>query len=118
MPQLRIKAHGIAEALKSAREIPRELIDGIDRETEKAALNIVNDARENAPHKTGALAQSIKIYEKRKLARVIGSDRPYAARQEYEHKSKRGFFRKALYKAREPFRKAIEGVIKKAGGRG
>lgn len=115
MPKVNIKARGIGKALESATEIPKELLEALDEETERAALNVVNDARINAPRDTGALKNSIKVYEKRKLVRVIGSDRPYAQRQEYEHATKRGFFRKALYKERDPFRKAIERVLKKAG---
>jgi hypothetical protein len=116
VPKISIKARGISEALKSATEIPKDLLAALDDETERAALRVVNDAREGAPYETGALANSIKIYEKRKLARVVGSDRPYAQRQEYEHKTKRGYFRKALFSERTRYREAIEKVLKRAGG--
>lgn len=116
MPNLRISARGLDAALRSAREIPLELIDALDDETERAALRVINDARENAPRLDGALKNSIRMYGRDvKLKRTIGSDRPYAQRQEYEHATKRGFFRKALYRERNTFRAAIERVLRRAG---
>lgn len=117
MPELSTKSRGMQRALAAAKNIPAEILRELDNETEKAALRIVNEARVEAPRDTGALANSINVYERKPLLRVVGSNLPYAARQEYEHASKRGFFRKAIYKERIKFREAIEAVLKKASDR-
>jgi hypothetical protein len=115
MPGINVKVKGLDKALQSAKEIPQKLLKELDDETERAALRVVNEARVNAPVRDSFLVNSIKVYEKKTLLRTVGSDRPYAQRQEYEHPTKKGFFRKALYKERDTFRSAIENVIKKAG---
>jgi Bacteriophage HK97-gp10, putative tail-component len=115
--KFKIKAQGVEEVLrklgaKGAQEFAKE----IDQIVEEHALNIVNSARHNAPIDTSALKNSIDIYEEGELYRVVGSDRPYAQRQEYEHKTKKGYFRKALWNEREPFRKDIQDAIKRLDG--
>jgi Bacteriophage HK97-gp10, putative tail-component len=112
--KFKIKAQGVEEVLrklgaKGAQEFAKE----IDQIVEEHALNIVNNARHNAPIDTSALKNSIDIYEEGELYRVVGSDRPYAQRQEYEHATKKGYFRKALWNEREPFRKDIQDAIKR-----
>jgi len=110
-----VKANGVEAVLrKLGSEGAKRLADDLDIVVEKQALMTVNDAKNNAPQKDGNLKRSIKLYGKPvKLSRTIGSNMPYAQRQEYEHKSRKGYFRKALWKRREPFRKAIESEIKK-----
>jgi hypothetical protein len=115
--KFKIKAQGVEEVLrklgaKGAQEFAKE----IDQIVEEHALNIVNNARHNAPIDTGALKNSIDIYEEGELYRVVGSDRPYAQRQEYEHATKKGYFRKALWNEREPFRKDIQDAIERLDG--
>jgi len=114
MPKFMVKATGVEEVLrKLGAEGAREFTKEIDQIVEKHALNIVNNARRNAPIDTGALKNSIDVYEEGELYRVIGSDRPYAQRQEYENKTKKGYFRKALWNEREPFRKDIKDAIER-----
>lgn len=109
---------GVNEVLrKLGTDGARELTNDLDRVVEINALKIVNEAKKNAPRRDGLLKNSINIYGKKvKLMRTIGSDRPYARRQEYEHTTKKGYFRKALWNGREPFRKDIQDAIKKRGG--
>jgi Bacteriophage HK97-gp10, putative tail-component len=114
MPKFTVKATSVEEVLrklgaKGAQEFAKE----IDKIVERHAFNIVNNARENAPRDTGKLAGSIDIYDKGPMWRLLGSDVPYAQRQEYEHKTKKGYFRKALWNEREPFRKDIQDAIKR-----
>jgi hypothetical protein len=115
MPKFKVKAHGIDEVLsRLGDEGAAKLIADLDKTVEKQALLTVNDAKENAPIRDGFLKRSIKLYGKPiKLERTIGSNRPYAQRQEYEHATNKGYFRKALWTRREPFRKAIQDEIKK-----
>jgi hypothetical protein len=114
---LKIKVNGIEEALKKARATEKELAQGIGREVRKAALRVVNEAAKNAPRKDGLLINSIIASPKKIKAfnYTVGSDRPYAARQEYENKTKRGFFRKALFSERTRFREAIRKLLAKVG---
>jgi len=114
----KVKATGVEAVLrKLGAEGAKRLADDLDIIVEKQALLTVNDAKENAPYKDGMLKRSIKLYGKPvRLERTIGSNVPYAQRQEYEHATNKGYFRKALWKRREPFRKAIESEIKKLDG--
>lgn len=114
---LRFTVSGVADAIRKAKKAREMLIEGIEAETEKAALRTANESASNAPRLTGRLANSITASPRRVRAMVwsVGSDLPYARRQEYEHKSRKGFFRKALLKERTKFREAIERVLKKAG---
>lgn len=113
MPKVTIKSRALSKF--NIDDLSVVILDELDKETEKAALRVINDARAEAPRDTGALANSIRTYGRVKpLRRTVGSNLPYAARQEYEHASKSGFFRKAIYKERITFREAIEDVLKKA----
>lgn len=109
---------GVDEVLKRlGKEGAKSLEGRLDLIVEKNAINIVNEAKENAPIRDGHLKRSIRLYGRpARLKRTIGSDREYAQRQEYEHPTNKGFFRKALWKGREPFRKDIRDEIKKLGG--
>lgn len=115
MPKFSVKVQGVSEVLsKLGAEGAKELETRLDRVVEAQALLTVNDAKENAPIKDGFLKRSIKLYGKpARLSRTIGSNMPYAQRQEYEHATNKGYFRKALWTRREPFRKAIQDEIKK-----
>lgn len=107
----------IAEALAKAKRTNTELDQAVEAEVEKAALRTVNDAATNAPRRDGHLKNSITSSPKRIKAYTwrVGSDRPYAARQEYEHKTNRGFFRKALFNERTRFRDALAKLLEKVG---
>jgi hypothetical protein len=115
VPKFTVKVSGVREVLsKLGDEGARELAQRLDRVVEEQALLTVNEAKENAPIKDGFLKRSIRLYGRPAfLARTIGSNMPYAQRQEYEHKTHKGFFRRALWNRREPFRKAIQDEIKK-----
>jgi hypothetical protein len=117
-PKIKIKVQGVEDVLmrlgkKGANELAAEL----DNIVEANAIKIVNEAKENAPIRDGFLKRSIKLYGKPvMLRRTIGSDRPYAQRQEYEHATHKAYFRRALWNGRKPFRKDIRDEIKKMGG--
>lgn len=115
--RVKVKVEGLEEVLrKLGEEGAKSLIEELDGITEKHGLLAVNEAKENAPRRDGFLKNSIHFYGRQmKMSRLFGSDRPYAARQEYEHATKKGFFRKALWNRREPFREEIREAIKKRG---
>lgn len=112
---LNIEVRGVKAAIQRTKNARDELIRGIAEATERAALAVANDAADNAPRLHGYLRNSI-IASPRKvnaLKWTVGSDLPYAARQEYEHKSRKGFFRKALAKESPLYEKAIKDVIRR-----
>jgi hypothetical protein len=96
--------------VEGARQLEQEL----ENIVEANAVRIANEAKENAPILDGNLKRSIHLYGRpAKLARTIGSNMPYAQRQEYEHATKKGYFRKALWNGREPFRREIREAIQR-----
>lgn len=108
---------GLDEVLKKlGSEGAKALTEELDKITEINSKKMVNSARGYAPRRYGFLKNSIDIYEKGEMYRDIGSDRPYAQRQEYEHATNKGYFRKALWNGREPYRKDIEDAIKRLDG--
>jgi hypothetical protein len=115
--RIKVKVDGLDEVLRQlGREGAASLIEELDDVTEKHGLMAVNEAKENAPRRDGFLKNSIHFYGRQsKMSRLFGSDRPYAARQEYEHATKKGFFRKALWNRREPFREEIRETIERRG---
>jgi hypothetical protein len=118
MAQNRIRITGVDEVLRTLGRAGAEaLADEIDGIVERNTLSMVNDARQNAPRKTGNLANSIDIVdqETKPMQRTFGSDVPYATRQEYEHASKKGFMRKAVWNGRTPLRNEINDAIRRAG---
>lgn len=111
-----VDVKGVKEALEKAKEARTQLAQSIGREVSNASRRVVNEAKKTAPRKTGMLVNSIDILDSKPFTRIIGSNLPYAARQEYEHKTLRGFFRKALFNERERFRQNLANIIKRVGG--
>lgn len=112
-----VKAKGVDRVIQSlGSEGAKALENKLDKIVEANAIKIVNQAKENAPERDRNLKRSIHLYGRpAKLKRTIGSNMPYAQRQEYEHKSKRGYFRRALWDGRQPFRTDIQNAIKDLG---
>lgn len=106
-------ASEIIRALNSP-EIARD----IDRITETYARKMANESAEGAPRDTGALANSFppSVRKEQEATWSFGSDLPYATRQEYEHATKKGFVRKAIWNNREPYRNKIRQRLDEIGG--
>mgnify|MGYP000848862745 CR=1 FL=1 len=96
---------------------PTPLLRDIDRVTEAYTHKIANDAAVAAPRKTGRLANSIPASVKKEGECMwsLGSDLPYALKQEYEHKTKKGFVRKSVWNNRTPYRNKISEEIRHLG---
>jgi hypothetical protein len=114
-PKFTVKVQGVDEVLrKLGSEGAKALEQRLDNIVEANAIKIANEAKENAPIRDGFLKRSIRLYGRpARLARTIGSNMPYAQRQEYEHKTHKAYFRRALWNGREPFRKDIRDELKK-----
>lgn len=89
-----------------------------DASTETAVGNTVEayarkmaaDASHNAPILDGFLKGSLTSSPEPidKTTWMFGSDLPYALRQEYEHASKKGFVRRAIWSNRTAYRDALK----------
>ena len=87
----------------------------VDKVTETYTRKMANESTKMAPVDTGALRASIAASPRRLQVGTweYGSHLPYARRQEYEHKTKRGFIRKAVWRNRNDYRRAIRREITK-----
>lgn len=117
-PKFSIKVSGVDEILKVINALgskaAAELENNLDKIVEANAVKIANEAKVNAPIKDGFLKRSIRLYGRpARLARTIGSNVPYAQRQEYEHKTHKAYFRKALWNGRATFREDIRKELEK-----
>ncbi len=91
------------------RQLGAEALIRSDRVTETYARKMANESAGMAPVKDNILAPSIAASPKRvKIAEwEYGSNVIYARRQEYEHATRKGFIRKAVWNNRAPYREAL-----------
>lgn len=80
-----------------------------DRITEKYTRKMANHAAENAPYKSGDLRANLLASPHRlgPASWEFGGTLPYTRRQEYEHKTKKGFIRKAVWDNRQDYRNEL-----------
>lgn len=100
---INVGIYGLAKVQSKIKSLPAEAKEKLDNVVEKRALLMVNETRNRAPKLTGKLANSIDIKEKASMMRTYGSNVEYARRQEFEHKTKKGYFRKTVAKHRPLF---------------
>lgn len=111
MAQLRIRVDGVREVLESLGSAgARQLAQELDAITEYNTREMAKAAHDGAPHLTGKLKGGImasvnKVGEAHWEFGDGGVE--YSRRQEYEHASKKGFFRKAVWNGRGQFRDDI-----------
>lgn len=102
MPRYRIEFSGDIRKVKreygsrGARELKRR----VGLVIEEGTRDMAEQAYQYAPKDTTALAQSIiaSVEREAPLTWYFGSTMPYAQRQEYEHKTKSAYFRRAIWK--------------------
>jgi hypothetical protein len=95
-------------------DVLRMLDDGpvktdLDRITEAYTRKMANETAQAAPVDTGKLKNSFppSVRKEADVSWSYGSDVPYAKKQEYEHRTKKGFVRKPVWNNREPYRNKI-----------
>jgi hypothetical protein len=90
----------------------------LDRITEAYARKMANEAAQGAPVDTGRLRNSFppSVRKESDVHWSFGSDVEYAKVQEYEHRSKKGFVRKAVWDNREAYRNKIKERLGQIGG--
>ncbi|MFJ5716533.1 hypothetical protein [Neobacillus sp. NPDC093127] len=128
-----VKVDGLDELLQALD--PGPVVTDIDRITEAYTRKMANESAIGAPRKTGKLANSFPSSVRKeggfgaktkswilfgKATTAVwsfGSDLPYALKQEYEHRSKKGFVRKAVWNNREAYREKIRERLGQMGRR-
>lgn len=115
MPRYRFKFEGADDVKRHAgRRSARKLKKRIRTALEEGIHDMAEDSYEMAPRDTTALAQSIKasVTQENQMKWYYGSIMPYAQRQEYEHKSRRGYFRKSIAKNKVLIRDRMKYMVK------
>jgi Bacteriophage HK97-gp10, putative tail-component len=114
----KVNVLGLDNVLKRLEETGgQQTVGDLEKITETYARKMASESAEMAPVDTGALKNSISSSPQKAEGEGIawewGSNLPYATRQEYEHKSKKGFVRKAIWNNRTKYREAIRNRITK-----
>src|SRR5690625_1602087 len=86
-----------------------------DKVTETYTRKMANDSADMAPVKSGELRAELAARPHRLKPAVwqFGGTLPYTRRQEYEHKTKKGFIRKSVWKNRNDYREALKREVPK-----
>lgn len=119
MPRINVKVTGIKRTIRSKLtdyNLPRD----IDKITETYARKIANEAAQKAPILTGVLKNSLTNGVRKNAIgdwKIIALT-DYTVRQEYEHRSKKGFIRKSVWDNEGPYKKAVENRAKNKRGGG
>ena len=107
--RLNVKVDGLDKVMKDFSLKGIQAQGNADKITETYTRKMANESGRMAPVDSGDLRASI-IASPRRLQSATweyGSELPYARRQEYEHRSKKGFIRKSVWKNRTPYREAL-----------
>ena len=113
--EFKINVSGIEATMKKLD--PRKVDREMNNLTETYARKMANSAALKAPRKDGWLKSSLVASPKRVRVGVWswGSDLPYALRQEYEHKTKKGFVRSTIWEYRTEYREAVRLLLRGLG---
>jgi len=106
-----MKAVGIDEVLKRFKHFYDDSTkEAVGKTVETYARKMANDAAHNAPIRDGFLKNSLASSPERvaQMTWTFGSNLPYALRQEYEHRSHKGFVRRSIWANREAYRAALK----------
>ncbi len=107
--RLNVSVKGLDEAINGLSRRAIGARTKSDRVTETYTRKMANEAGEGAPVEFGDLRANL-LASPHRLAPgswQFGGTLAYTRRQEYEHKTKRGFIRKAVWNNREDYRNAL-----------
>lgn len=112
---MRVQITGDMRVIAQIELLKAQLAQNVDDAVEQRALKMVNDTRISAPRKTGKLKNSINIIsqDSKPMSRTYGTNVEYAQIQEYEHKSKRGYFRNNIQKHKPLLVKDVQEAVEK-----
>lgn len=113
--RLNVSIHGLDKVMRKIADKETDSLYNVDKITETYTRKMANESAGMAPVDTGDLRASIAASPRRMQLGTweYGSELPYARRQEYEHKSKKGFIRKSVWNNRESYRNAIRKELSK-----
>ena len=113
--RMNVKVEGLDAVMKDFSLKGIKAQGDADKVTETYTRKMANEAGRSAPVKSGDLRASIiaSPYRLKPATWEFGSDLVYARRQEYEHHSKKGFIRKAVWRNRNDYRKALKREVSK-----
>lgn len=102
-----VNVSGLNDVLRMLDDGP--LKTDLDRITEAYTRKMANETAQAAPVDTGKLKNSFppSVRKEADVSWSYGSDVPYAKKQEYEHRTKKGFVRKTVWNNRELYRNKI-----------
>lgn len=112
---MNVSMTGINEIMKDFSLAGMKAQGNADRVTETYTRKMANEAGANAPVDSGDMRANLIASPRRVTAGAwqFGGTLPYTKRQEYEHKTKKGFIRKAVWNNRTTYRKRLrEEVVK------
>lgn len=100
---------------KLGKDAADDLVDAIELDLANETRKMAVQGAKNAPVETGALRASVLASPQRagKLTYYWGSKLPYALRQEYEHKTKRAYLRRAYWQGQKELQKTIRFTLKR-----
>ena len=115
--QFTVSVTGIEKLLKQLD--PSKIDKEVDKVTETYARKMATAAAIKAPRRDGWLKNSLAASPKREKVGVWtwGSDLPYARRQEYEHRTSKGFVRRSIWEYRNEYRDAIRTLLRGLGAK-
>lgn len=108
-----VKAVGLDAVMKRFKHMADAATqEAVGKTVETYARKMAADAAANAPVRDSflknSLASSPAPDKKSPMTWTFGSNLPYARRQEYEHKSHKGFVRRSIWANREAYRAALK----------
>lgn len=113
--RLNVRMHGLDKVMRKIAVKETESIYNVDKITETYTRKMANESAQMAPVKSGNLRASITASPRRLEPGLwqYGSNLAYARRQEYEHRSRKGFIRKSVWNNRSPYREAVKREVTK-----
>lgn len=115
MVKYRVRAKGLNEVNSHfGSRAANKLRSRVGLALEEGIRDMAEDSFEMAPKDTTALAHSImaSVQKEAPLTWYYGSNMPYAQRQEYEHKSKKAYFRRSVNKNKILLKDRIDYIVK------
>lgn len=113
--KLNVNVKGLDSVMKDFSTAGIKAQGNADKVTETYTRKMANDSANMAPVKSGDMRANIAASPTR-LAPAswqFGGTLPYTRRQEYEHKTKKGFIRKSVWKNRNDYREALKREVSK-----
>lgn len=113
--RMNVKVSGLDSVMKDFSLAGIKAQGNADKVTETYTRKMANESADMAPVKSGDLRTNLIASPYRLKAGTwqFGGTLPYTRRQEYEHKSKKGFIRKAVWNNRTPYREALRREVTK-----